>query len=186
MKKSLFIVIPLYVVMSITYSPAAAANIIVHGNQSFQDQVNDALDKLIEASAETAQIVNGLKNSMRQTIINHNTAGTLLTIPHNEPNGTSQAAGGNGTGSSSTVQWDPSITDPRREGINDPCVTLIHELRHAFDLDRGVGDMRDNDGNMIPDEQERAIRTENAYRRSVGHPQRLTDDGHPVPAWAHF
>lgn len=177
------IAIPIVVALGATHSVVSSAEIIVHGNAAFQAQVDAALTKLAEASAETAQVVDGLRDSNRQHIINHNTNGQLRTTPHNLPNGTSPQAGGNGTGSSSTVQWDPSIDDPLGEGISDPCVTLIHELRHSFDLDRGVIDPRDSDGNGIRDAEETASRTENAYRRAAGLGQRTTYRGHALPPW---
>jgi len=185
MKIKVFIV-TLFGVLITARSSIVSSDIIIHGNQQFRNQVNAALTKFIEASPELRQIIEGLQNSSRQHIVNHNTNGTLRTEPHNQPNGTSPESGGNGSGSSSTVQWDPTITDPLGEGINDACVTLIHEFRHSFDLDRGVIDTRDTDGNGIMDAEESASRTENAYRRSAGLGQRLNYNGSPLPGWAHF
>lgn len=88
-------------------------------------------------------------------------------------------AGNPGAGSDSTVTWDPTDDAPYDAppdlGVaRSPCVSLLHELKHAYDADRGVLDRRVRTRGPTPaDEPLRewdvdACRTENKYRTERG------------------
>lgn len=166
---------------------ARIPDIIIDGDAEFRRKVEECLQTLLEADAETAAIVRKLEGSDFDHVISESAGGNGMT-PNSEddanPTGVTGTATGNGTGS--TIRWNPTKVDPYSDGTaRDPCASLLHELKHACDANEGELDPRPGAGGIRKEEVD-ACREENRYRKRAGLPQRTEYGGKALPADARF
>src|SRR3954466_3297623 len=90
----------------------------------------------------------------------------------------------NGKGSNAQVGLDLDGTTKDEGMLADAGAQAAHELfGHASDTMNGVLDERNDPGTGVPISEERAVRTENEYRRSARQDIRRTYGGRDVTAW---
>ncbi len=164
-------------------STNAQAVIIVNsqGNANFQGQVLACFERFKAAGGETAAILNGLSqpSPASHTVTLEPTGGGVNTTTPASSQGELQTPNYSpGSGSDSTVDWNPNNANPFADGTpRDPCASLLHELKHAQDFDKGVDDTRayaptPQPGWGIPTDEVDAAKEENRYRKKAGLPQR--------------
>ena len=153
------------IVSVLAFAPLAAADIIIEGSPAFIRQVEACFDKIQKTGGTVAGFLNQLFGSGNTHVIKQSTKKNS-TAPNSWTNGQ------NGTGTGSTVTWDPSFTDPYADGTRrDPCASLFHELVHAADFDKGTDDGAAGANGIIKAEI-KACTEENKYRHGNGLPQR--------------
>jgi hypothetical protein len=138
---------------------------------TFQQKVLDALDKIEQQSdAESRRILAELRNSPRTHRLRW--ARSIFktgTLPD------SWGAAGGGIGSGTQISWYPESNHLSScDGLRaDPVSVLVHELNHAYRMDRGIArprnvvDRTGPDG-PIPAEDVEVVRATNAHRRTQG------------------
>ena len=164
----------------------ARADIVIEGDDAYTMAVNDCLAMIAGVAGMPADILKCLETSDKDHVIKKNT-GSSSNTPHNSKDATVPAAGGNGTGSGSTTQWDPNHQMMYSDGVKrDPCAALFHELVHAKDNDTGMRDPRTDlpGNNGIKAAEVKATGTENKYRKAKGLPLRKKYGGKDLPASA--
>jgi hypothetical protein len=165
----------------------ASATINVEGNQAFKDRVNHCLDMIRETAVDPAFVLSQLESSSHRTTIRQTDAEVNSTDYANPNDANSASAGGTGNGTDATVSWNPTNTGNEEAGTpRDPCASLLHELRHAFDGVNGTRDPRPEPPPPAPDgikhNEIEACREENLYRRAHPPlPQRRQYGGHNLP-----
>ena len=165
-----------------------------HGNGNFQGQVLACFERFKSAGGDTADILNQLNQpapaSHRVTI--EPTAGGVNTTTPADNGANLQPGGGPGPGSDSTINWNPTNVNPFSDGTpRDPCASLLHEMKHALDMDRGQ--LNNNlfaplpqPGSGIQTCEVDACQEENKYRKKAGLPQRRQYGGRDLPPGAIF
>lgn len=171
----------------LAFSPGSArADIVIEGNDAYATAVNDCLAMINGVGGMPADILKCLETSGKDHVIKKN-RGPSSNAPHDSKDATVPAAGGNGTGSGSTTQWDPNHQLVYPDGVKrDPCAALFHELVHAKDNDTGMRDPRTDlpGNNGIKAAEVKATGTENKYRKAKGLPLRKKYGNKDLPASA--
>jgi hypothetical protein len=149
---------------------AAKAVIIIGGDNDFRNKVLACFEQFgddPEAQAILDQMNQPGPRAHRVTI-EPTAKGVNVTTPKDDPNAS------NGTGTDSTVKWNPNNTDPLGPGgVNrDPCAELLHEMKHAAEMDKGQWDTHPPPGGEIRKCEIDACREENRYRKAHDLPQR--------------
>jgi Effector protein len=145
----------------------AQAKIEVRGEEQFKDKASRALDDIKRTTPDGRALVRLLETSKHIHVIRRTTANVDSNAPQSLTNAT------NGVGTGSTTRWNANLILPYADGVNrDPTAALFHELCHAFEADRGVWDGSLEPATGIRYSEIQAIRTENAYRRAKGLPER--------------
>ncbi|MGI8329947.1 VWD domain-containing protein [Actinomadura scrupuli] len=87
-------------------------------------------------------------------------------------------------GSGSEIYWNPGNDYMLDPGVKEnECATLVHELSHVADNAEGKADFEECARRGDPTVTEvRATLLENAYRRSMGLPERTSYHGKPLPS----
>lgn len=165
---------------------SARADIVIEGDDAYTAAVNECLAMINGVGGMPADILKCLETSSKDHVIKKN-KGSSSNSPHNSKDATVPAAGGTGTGSGSTTQWDPTHQMTYSDGVKrDPCAALFHELVHAKDNDTGMRDPRTDlpGNNGIKAAEVKATGTENKYRKAKGLPLRTKYGNKDLPASA--
>lgn len=153
------------VVFVLALASPAAADIIIEGSPGFIQKVEECLEKIKNTGGSTAAFLDQLLGSGNTHVIKESSKNNSAA-----PNDWTKAQ--NGTGTGSTVNWDPSFTDDTGVGVpRNPCASLLHELVHACDFDKGTDDGSVGENGIIKAEI-KACTEENKYRKANGLPQR--------------
>lgn len=153
-------------VLVLLLSSVAQAKIEVRGDKAFQEQASQALEDIKRTTPEGWSLVTALETSKYTHVIRRAAA-----VDWNAPHSLNEASNGIGTGS--TTRWNPNSKKPYADGVNrDPIAALFHELCHALEAERGAWGGSLDPATGIRKSEIHAIRTENAYRRAKGLPER--------------
>ncbi len=138
--------------------------IFCHGDDQFQKDTAEALDKL-SSEPNGKILVNLLKNSPNPIyIVKTDKYFDNATMPRDP----SRAINGQGTGS--IIKWDPNSflggKDDKGSMVRPPFIGLGHELGHARDFDRGQGNFNYNPvlPNTTPPAEDTNLKRENLLR----------------------
>jgi hypothetical protein len=142
----------------------------VAGDRAYQDTVVGQLALMNDTRTGNA-LITDLNASGRQTTIRP------LTPAPNPPNAFATPTNGtnaaNGTGSDSTVDYNPNQWPNPVNAPNAPGdVILFHEMTHAQHNAHGTRDMTPRADNFDTNEEFNTIGPENAYRDERGVPRR--------------
>ncbi len=164
------------------------------GDANFRGQVMACFERFSGAGGDAASILDQLNQpspqSHRITI-----EPTADTVNHTTPagDGANFTPGtGPGPGSDATIEWNPTNVTPYADGTpRDPCASLLHEMKHALDDDKGQRNRNlyapsPLPGSGIPIVEVDGCREENKYRKKVGLPQRHKYGTHDLPPDAVF
>ena len=166
--------------------PLLSAKITITGGEDFQKAVNACLDKIRADGDDAKSILQALEDSARDHQIKPGN-GVNGTVADDSKDSRSKDDGGTGKGTTSTTEWDPTLTKPYADGVaRDPCATLLHELRHALDADEGSMDYRRDPDTKIQNQELKASTAENRYRKNQGLPQRTMYGKTKLPKSAIF
>jgi hypothetical protein len=171
----------------LTGASAVQAGIVVDGTPAFKDEVKKCLDKIRESEVDPAFVLSELEKSAKTTTIRQTPAKVNRTGYSNTNDANSPAAGGTGNGTDTNIDWNPTNFDNEEAGTRrDPCASLMHELRHAFDGANGTRDPRVEPPppapNGIKHNEIEASREENLYRKKHPPlPQRRQYGGRNLP-----
>jgi hypothetical protein len=153
------------VVLVLALAPPAAADIVVEGSPGFIQSVEECFEKIQNTGGSAAACLDQLFGSGNTHVIKKSSKSNSAG-----PNDWGKAQDGTGTGS--TINWDPSFTDDTGVGVpRDPCASLLHELVHACDFDKGTDDGTVGENGIIKAEL-KACTEENKYRKANGLRQR--------------
>jgi hypothetical protein len=138
----------------------------VAGDQKYQDTVVSQLAQMNDTKAGNAMITDYDSTGKTMTI-------RPLTPAPNPPNAfaspTNVTNAGNGTGSDSTVDYNPNQWPNPVNAPNAPGdVILFHEMTHAQHNAHGTRDMTPRADNFDNNEEFNTIGPENAYRDERG------------------
>lgn len=165
------------VVFVLALAPPAAADIVVEGSPGFIQSVEDCFASIQMVGGSAADTLNQLFGSGNTHVIKESSKKNSTS-----PNDKTKSEDGTGTGS--TVTWDPSHKAPYTDGTpRDPCASLFHELVHAADIDNGNIDPSPG-ANGIMNAEIKACTEENKYRKANGLPQRKKYGDKDLPAGA--
>jgi hypothetical protein len=166
----------------------AEAGITIDGDAAFKGKVEACLEKFNGSDAETKKIIDDLKTPPAKKDHKIQKSDKKNSTDYDSENdANSAAAGGTGAGTGTTTNWDPEWTDPYADGTKrDPCASLLHELRHALDGEKGTRDPRVDAATHIKQNEIDASKEENRYRKKQGLPQRGKYGEHDLPASAKF
>ena len=169
---------------------------VVAGDGPFRDAAQRCFDQFIEMGDPAASLLNSLRQPRppaRHRVTLQPTAGypsaaprdgkqNDTTPPPGETDYSPHMDGSPGAGADSTVSWNPNDANPMWDGTpRDPCISLLHELQHAADVDQGTLDTRTNSPSGIINNEIHAIDTENQGRKKKNLPRRKHDDHKSVP-----
>ncbi|MBV8369419.1 MAG: hypothetical protein JO036_10920 [Candidatus Eremiobacteraeota bacterium] len=182
------------VVLQVMLAAQTANAVIIidsQGNANFRGQVEACFERFKAAGGETKAILDQLQqptpSSHRHTItISGDGNGERATNP---VQGNAQANGTPNSGSDTSVDWNPSNVNPYSDGTQrDPCASLLHELKHAYDDDKGQSNPGEDDSTGIAVDEVRAATEENRYRKNANPqlPQRKKYGQHDLPKGAIF
>lgn len=116
------------------FAAPAEAKIVVQGDRQFTDDVNNCLSTYRNTPGLVGDVIKELERSGNEHRIVDDPAW------ENSPNNAENAENGTGTGTVSKVnkpkfeEWKAEIEELKNK---DFCTTLMHELFHAVDADRG-------------------------------------------------
>jgi len=184
----------LFTALSMIAAPRAHAVIVMGGDNAFHQALKKCFDEFLEAGGTAGDIYKQLNQPSPQAhrvTINPTPGypsgaakdGLQNQAQANGPGATPAANGTPGPGSDSTVQWNPNDQNPLPDGTpRDPCVSLLHELQHAADMDKGKLNTSPKPGTTVPANliprggipvcEVDACTTENELRKKKGLPPR--------------
>lgn len=163
-----------------TMPPTVAATAVVpvviidaQGNPTFQNDVLGCFERFKAAGGETADLMEALHKPSPQAK-NHTIRPSAARVNSTSfaKTGKRQPSGNSGGGSDTNIAWNPNNRDPYIDGTpRDPCASLLHEMRHALDADKGNFDEREGapapqPGTGIEQSEIDGCREENRYRLS--------------------
>lgn len=140
----------------------------VGGDQNYQNNVKNDLNRLKNADPALEKMVEDLENSKNTHNIN-----PTPDWNSNQTDG-NRTDESNGKGTGSTTFYDPCERKRADGSERDPSVGLAHELQHAYDKDRGIMDRSIDPSTGNRRSEDRAISTENIMRKVTGDPVRKT------------
>jgi NleD-like pathogen effector protein (putative zinc metallopeptidase) len=137
----------------------ASAHVVIQGDAGFVAKVEECLDKIAASGGQAGTNLTNLINNPNNVHTITQGTGFSSSTPSNGANAQ------NGTGTGSTISWDPSFTGNFTGDTTkrDPCAALAHEMSHSSDFNSGT----DNDTtgpNDIPNVEIKACGVENEYR----------------------
>jgi uncharacterized protein involved in type VI secretion and phage assembly len=146
------------------------SGIKIGGDPAYQDMVVQQL-ALMKQTQNGSALINTLNASGRQATIQP------LSPPASPPNAFAAPTNGtnaaNGTGSDSTVSYNPSDwPNPVNAPDTPGDVILFHEMTHAEHNSKGTRDMTPRSDNFDTNEEYNTIGPENQYRGERGIPPR--------------
>jgi hypothetical protein len=153
-----------------TQTAEAVVIIDSKGDPNFQGRVLACFERFKAAGGETKAILDQLQQpspaSHRHTITLSGAGNSERATNPNQgnaqPNGTPTA------GSDTGVEWNPANVNPYADGTpRDPCASLLHELKHAYDDDKGQSNPGEDDHTGIATDEVRAATEENRYRKNA-------------------
>lgn len=126
----------------------AKATIVIGGNNAYRQAIEACGEEFTAIGGEAKEIWDHLRapapTSNRHTIQPPPVPGTFQNSNRADgPGGNLQPDGSPGVGTGSTTTWDPTDSasygppSPNNGLKRHPCVSLLHELKHAYDKDRG-------------------------------------------------
>ena len=179
---------PLVISLLFFSTYAAEATILIQGDANFQAAVDACREKFNDSDPETKTIIDGLKTPPAVHVHTiKKSDGSNNTDYDNENDANDAAVGGTGSGTGTTINWNPNNTDPYGDGTKrDPCASLLHELRHALDGEKGGRDPRIDGPTGIKTNEIEASKEENRYRKKHGLPQRKKYGRKDLPPRAKF
>jgi hypothetical protein len=157
------------IVATLGWPMQAQAVIVINGNAAFRSSVEACFERISGSGDGPADILRQLRQpspqAHRVTIQPEARPGWPNSLTPAGP-GALRTPAGPGPGSDGTVRWNPNNVDELQPGVpRDPCASLLHELAHAADGDKGLLDPnRHGSANGIPEAEVRACREENKYR----------------------
>jgi hypothetical protein len=151
------------------WAPGAEAKVVVQGNREFTDAVNNCFSTYRNTPGLVGDVIKELENSKNEHRIVDDPAW------ENTPNDAEKAENGTGTGTVSKVNvsdYESGIKGIEELKHKDFCTTLMHELFHAVDADRGQWSQEKVEG-IYKDEVEATI-FQNLFHALRGVPPRTT------------
>ncbi len=151
------------------WSPNAEAKIVVQGDRRFTDAVNNCLSTYRNTPGVVGDVIKELERSKNEHRIVDDPAW------ENSPNDAAKSEDGTGTGTVSKVNesnYEAGIKGIAELKDKDFCTSLMHELFHAVDADRGQWSQEKVEG-IFKDEVE-ATMFQNLFHALRGVPARTT------------
>lgn len=147
MKRNKFLLLTcILVAFLVVWLKNTSAEIVAGGDPAFRQALEQCSEEFETIGGEAKNIWDHLSapspNSKRHTIQPPPVSGNFQNqMTTNGPGGTLTSSGSPGPGTGSTIQWDSTDSRPYPSpsiGVSrHPCVSLLHELKHAYDADRG-------------------------------------------------
>ena len=142
------VILPFLVCTTLTVlsGNTAKAEIVLGGDATFRQAVQACAEEFSTIGGEAKMIWDHLSapapTSKRHTIQPPAAPGVFQNSNRsNGAGGNLQPNGNPGAGTGTTTTWDPTDSasyGPPNLGLKrHPCVSLLHELKHAYDKDRG-------------------------------------------------
>lgn len=158
-----------FITAFVLWIPSAEAKIAVEGGRQFTDAVNNCLSTYRNTPGLVGDVIKELENSKNTHRVVDDPAW------ENTPNDAAKAENGTGTGTVSKVnesEYEEGIKGIEELKNKDFCTTLMHELFHAVDADRGQWSQERVEG-IYKDEVEATI-FQNLLHAIRGVPPRVT------------
>jgi hypothetical protein len=151
------------------------------GDHAFKAEVEACIKKIAHDGESAKQILKDLQDSKKHHKITKGEKRNSTTAD-NIADRDVPAAGGTGKGTATTISWDPAYKDKYADGTaRDPCASLLHEMRHAQQDDKGTNDPREDPATKIRKDEIDACTEENKFRNDQGLPLRTQYGSNKLP-----